>query len=265
VKDFAESVDEISVRYETRGSGTPALVFVHGWSCDRSYWSHQLGHFAKRSQVVAVDLVGHGESGAGRPSSTMKAFGADVAAVVEKLGLRDIVLIGHSMGGDVIAEAALQLPGRVRGLIWVDVYGFLGAPRTPEEIDQFEAPFRADFVTATRELVRGMFPPGADPKLVEWVVFDMSAAPPEIALDALHHSIRNDGPIVERLRELTLPVVAINPDDGSTDIESLERYGVNTVLVPGVGHFLMMEDPDAFNVALGEAIDAMGKQAPLMA
>lgn len=265
MKDFAESADGVSVCYEMRGSGTPALVFVHGWSCDRSYWSHQLGHFAKRSQVVAVDLAGHGESGTGRPSSTMKAFGDDVAAVVEKLGLQDIVLIGHSMGGDVIAEAALQLPGRVRGLIWVDVYSSLGAPRTPEDIDLFEAPFRADLVIATRDLVRGMFPPGANPKLVEWVVFDMSAAPPETALDALHHSISNDGPIVERLRELTLPVVAINPDDGSTDIESLERYGVNTVLVPGVGHFLMMEDPNAFNVALGEAIDAMGKQAPPMA
>jgi pimeloyl-ACP methyl ester carboxylesterase len=161
------SRDGIPVSYEVHGSGEPALVFVHGWSCDRSYWKQQLDYFAARHRVVTIDLAGHGDSGVGRKEWTIRAFGEDVAAVVEKLELADVVLIGHSMGGDVIVDAALQLAERVRGLVWVDAYNTLGEPRTHEEAEEFIAPFREDYLTATRSLVRQMFVPSSDPDLVE--------------------------------------------------------------------------------------------------
>lgn len=255
MKDVAFSTDGIPVWYEVHGTGTPALVFIHGWSCDRSYWRRQVGYFAGRNQVVVIDLAGHGESGVGRQAWTMPAFGDDVMAVVEKLGLEELVLIGHSMGGDVIVEAALHLPGRVVGLVWADTYSSLGEPRTGEQIEKFRAPFREDFVTATRDLVRRMFVPSSDAVLVDWVAADMSAAPPEIAVDALEHAISNDRAILAGLRELTAPVVAINPDYRPTDIEALQRHGVKTVLMSGVGHFLMMEDPHTFNRLLSETIE----------
>ena len=56
------------------------------------------------------------------------------------------------------------------------------------------------------------------------------------------------------MQELGVPVIAINPDNGETDVASLKRDGVDVVLVPGVGHFLMMEDPDGFNPLLSEAV-----------
>jgi pimeloyl-ACP methyl ester carboxylesterase len=254
MKDVAGSKDGIPVRFVVHGSGTPTLVFVHGWSCDRSYWSRQVDHFAGRYQVVAIDLAGHGESGVGRGAWTMPGFGDDVVAVVDKLALGDLVLIGHSMGGDVIVEAALRLPDRVTGLVWADTYRTLGVPRTREEIEKVLVPIREDFVKGTRDLVRRMFAPGSDGALVEWVAADMSAAPPEIALDALEHAISNEHAILAGLRELTAPVVAINPDYRPTDIEALRRYGVKAVLMSGVGHFLMMEDPDTFNRLLSEAV-----------
>ena len=254
-KDVAVSADGIEVCYETRGAGAPALVFVHGWSCDRSYWSQQVGHFAGRHQVIAIDLAGHGESGLGRHAWTMAAFGDDVVAVIEQLELEDIVLIGHSMGGDVIAEVAVRLPHRVAGLVWVDVYSNLGEPRSRAEQEAFVVPFREDFVTATRDFVRRMFVPSSPSDLVERVVADMSAAPPEVALDTMEHVIGNDGAVQARLRELTAPVVAINPDYRPTDIEALQRQGVETVLMSGVGHFLMMEDPVRFNRLLEETVE----------
>jgi pimeloyl-ACP methyl ester carboxylesterase len=254
MKAVAYSTDGIRLCYEVQGVGTPALVFVHGWSCDRSYWSRQLPYFAGRHKVVAIDLAGHGESGVGRQAWTMPAFGDDVVAVVEELGLESTVLIGHSMGGDVIVDAALQLPDRVAGLVWADVYRTLGEPGTREELQEFLVPFREDFVTATRDLVRRMFVPSSDPALADWVSADMSAAPPEIAVDAMEHAIGNDGAILAGLRRLTAPIVAINPDHRPTDIEALRRHGVETVLMSGVGHFLMMEDPKTFNRLLSETI-----------
>ena len=255
MKDVARSADGIPVHFEVEGGGAPPLVFVHGWSCDRTYWNRQVDHFAGRHKVVVIDLAGHGESGGDRQAWTVRAFGGDVVAVIEKLDLHDLALIGHSLGGDVIVEVALALPDRVVGLVWVDTYTTLGGSRTQEEIDDFVQPFRDDFVTAARAFVQGMFVPGSDPDLVEQVVGDMSSAPPEIAVGVMEHAVANDDAILAALPELKAPVVAINPDYRPTDVEALRRHGVNAVLMPGVGHFLMMEDPDTFNHLLGETID----------
>ena len=254
----ASSSDGIEIRYDVAGSGSPAIVFVHGWSCDRTYWREQMTAFAARHIVVAVDLAGHGESGIGRTAWTMPAFGDDTVAVVEQLGLERVVLVGHSMGGDVVVEAALRLGDRVAGVVWVDTYQSLEEVTTPEELDAFVEPFRRDFPGQTRRFIRGLFPPTADPVLVDWVADDMAAAPPEIALDALVYAWGNDGPVLDALERLTVPVVAINPDDRPTDVESLARRGVRTVIVRGAGHFPMLEDPAQFDEALGEVIAAFG-------
>jgi pimeloyl-ACP methyl ester carboxylesterase len=258
VADDVPSLDGIPIHFESHGTGSPALVFVHGWSCDRSYWRGQVGPLSDRYRVVTIDLAGHGESGSGRGSWTMPAFGSDVAAVVEHLGLDDVVLVGQSMGGDVILEAALLLEGRVRGLVWVDTYRSLGDVDTPEEREAFVEPFRRDFPSRTRAFVRGLFGPGGDPALIEWVANDMAAAPPDVAIDAVRHAIANEGPAVAALARLSVPVVAINPDYRPTDTESLARHGIRTVILADVGHFLMLDDPDQFNRALEEVVAGFG-------
>jgi pimeloyl-ACP methyl ester carboxylesterase len=248
------SRDDIPLVYEFHGSARPALVFVHGWSCDRRYWRDQVTGFASRYQTVAIDLAGHGESGAGRREWSISAFSEDVVAVADDLGLPEMVLVGHSMGGDVIVEAASRLGVRVAGLVWVDTYRTLGDPLTSAQIQEFLAPFRRDFVGATRDLISRFFRADADPELREWVVADMAGAPQDIAVDALEHSISNEGPIIAGLRQLSAPIVAINPDYRPTDVEALERHGVQSVIMPGVGHFPMLEKPSSFNRLLSDVI-----------
>ena len=150
----ALSADNVAINYRVEGEGTPALVFVHGWSCEKSYWKYQVPHFSKRYKVVTIDLAGHGESGSGRKDWTMEAFGKDVAAVVEKLDLHRVILIGHSMGGPVIIEAARQMPERVIGLVGVDTFLDLGRQYTQQQVDAYVAPFERDFAAATGKLVR---------------------------------------------------------------------------------------------------------------
>jgi len=254
----AHSTDGVAIRYETHGTGEPALVLVHGWSCDRTYWRGQVDHFAARRQVVVVDLAGHGESGSGRDAWTMQAFGDDVLAVIHQLGLGRVVLVGHSMGGDVIVETALRLPDRVVALVWVDVYATLGAPDSLEERQAFIGPFREDFPSRTQAFVRQMFPADSDPGLVHWVAADMAAARPEIAIPSMEQAIGNAGPILRRLPLLEAPLVAVNPVSRATDVEGLRRLGIETVPMPGVGHFPMLEDAAAFNRLLGETLDRLG-------
>jgi pimeloyl-ACP methyl ester carboxylesterase len=250
----ALSADGVPIHYEVHGSGEPVIVFVHGWCCDRTYWRQQIAPFSARSQVVAIDLAGHGESGRGRASWTMRAFGRDVAAVVTRLDLHDVILVGHSMGGDVVVDAALELAGRVRGLVWVDAYDQLDEPRSPGAIDEFLAPFRENFADTMRAFVRKMFPPGAAPDLVEWVSADMAAAPPAVALDAARHAIANGAILPGLLRGVQVPVAALNTGWLRPDVEALARHGVAAVELPEFGHFPMLEAPAAFNAALADLI-----------
>jgi len=256
---YVSSPDGVKIFYEVLGEGDPALVFVHGWSCDRNYWVGQLLPFSAKLKVVALDLAGHGESGSERHQYTMSAFGGDVEAVVNKLGLEKVILVGHSMGGDVIAEAARRLKGKVVGLIMVDTYKQLRTPRTPEQVEKFITPFRENFVVQTRSLVREMFLPGSDKSLVERIALDMSAAPTDVALSALEYAFSYSREMPTALRELKLDVIFINPDDSPTDVESLKQYGGEVIIMPGVGHFLMIEDVKRFNQLLTTAIEMLIK------
>ena len=182
---------------------TRALVFVHGWSCDRSYWVNQMASFAPRHRVVAIDLAGHGESGSGRESWTMPAFGGDVAAVARQIGADDVILVGHSMGGDVIVDAALQLGGRVRGLVWIDVYSDLNLDEADgrDTEDPFVTSLRGDFRAEVDRFVRAMFPPDADPALVDRVAGGHGIrAAQRSRSTAARHSRRNLGPALAGLR-----------------------------------------------------------------
>jgi pimeloyl-ACP methyl ester carboxylesterase len=237
--------------------GGTTVVFIHGWSCDRSYWKEQVDFFATQFQVVTIDLAGHGESGAGRQVWTIDSFGEDVAAVIKELDLKRVILVGHSMGGDVIVSAALRVPERIKGLVWVDVYKQLKTFRSQEQIDTFVSSFENNFQEKAEAFVRSMFPDNAEKTLVDRVAKDMSSAPTPIALGAMKSSISNDRKITVGLNTLKLPVVAINPSDPATDMESMNAAGVDVVLMPDVGHFLMMEKPEEFNVLLFRVLEKL--------
>ena len=161
MKGEARSSDGIPLRFEARGSGRRR--WCSSTVVRPSYWDGQLDRVLGPSPGR-----GHGpgrprESGAGRQAWTMAAFGDDVVAVVQALGLGEVVLIGHSMGGDIVVEAALRLPDQVVGLVWADVYTRLDEPQPREEVERFLTPLREDFGTAAQQLVRRMFPPAPTP------------------------------------------------------------------------------------------------------
>jgi pimeloyl-ACP methyl ester carboxylesterase len=267
----AASTDGVQIWYEFRGKGEPTLIFVHGWCCDRAYWREQLPYFAKTHRVVAIDLAGHGESGLNRKAWTMDAFGEDVAAVVSKLNLKQVVLIGHSMGGTVILKAAPKIREQVIGLVAVDQFYNLEETHTQKEMDEFIAPFRANFPEAVSTWVRTIFTPKSDPKLVAWVIANMSARPPEVGLGAATEA---DGELafwgnighclIRALEKVQAPLVFINSDLQPTAEEINKRYPPysNAKIVRGVGHFVMLEAPTVFNGLLDSTIEEFKQQAP---
>jgi pimeloyl-ACP methyl ester carboxylesterase len=249
-----KSVDSVEISFDISGNGDTGLVFVHGWSCDKSYWQNQTEFFSDKYKVVTIDLAGHGNSGLNRKDYTMELFGDDVAAVVNHLKFSKVILIGHSMGGSVILEAAKKLGNKVIGIIGVDTYQSFVEDWTSEQKDGFLKSFNDNFVLTTQGFVRSMFPQDADTLIVKRVVDDMSSAPPEVAVSAMRNLFYYDP--IPTLRNLNLPLISINCDMYPVSIEENKKYvkDYEVKFMKGVGHFLMLERPDEFNRFVSEAV-----------
>ena len=254
VEGAAISADGAEIHYRSVGQGEPTLVFVHCWSCDSTYWDAQVAAFASIRRVVTLDLAGHGRSSRDREEWTVPAYAADVQAVIEDLDLREVVLVGHSMGGPIIVEVARRLPDRIAALIPVDTIQDAEFRFEPGQLEQFLAPFRDDFPGAVTGFVQGMFADGADPVLVAAIAADMAAAPPDVAVASLEELFSFD--LAGALSQIGVPIRAINGERFPTEVEVNRRYApqFEVATMAGVGHFPMRERPDEFNRQLDRAV-----------
>ena len=254
----AASADGVRIHYRVGGKGSPALVFVHCWSCDAGYWREQLPVFARDHRVVAVDLAGHGASGDARERFTIAAFAADVAAAVKKERLDRVVLIGHSMGGPVALAAVPLLAGKVELVVGVDTMQDVEQEWPEQEFDALHQAMEADFPKTTDAFVRSMFLRDADGKLVAEIAADMAAAPPRVAISAIEE-LRSFSE-ARAMEAAGVPVVCLNATMFPTDVKANRRHAqsFDVVLIEGVGHFLQLEKPAAFNEALARVLADRG-------
>src|SRR6266446_3483800 len=133
-------LDGQRVHYENQGKGHEALVFVHGWTCNLSFWSRQVPAFEGRERVILIDLPGHGLSDKPQVNYTMDLFARAVDAVLRDAGIDRAVLVGHSMGTPVIREFYRKYPQKTLGLVIVD--GPLAPFGDKKMMEQFLAPLR---------------------------------------------------------------------------------------------------------------------------
>ena len=176
----ARSGDGVPIDYTVEGRGEPALVFVHCWNCDRHFWDAQLRAFRRSHRVVAIDLAGHGQSGTGRKDWTIEAFGDDVKAVVDKLGLKRVVLVGSSMGGPVALEAARKLGDRVVGIVAVDTLQNVEQKAPPEQVDKLLQEMTADYKGQTTKFIgENLFSPTTPPAVRKRVLTVATSASPD--------------------------------------------------------------------------------------
>lgn len=254
----ALSKDATPISYEVQGKGEPTLVFVHGWSCDGRYWRAQVPYFSKKHRVLTMDLAGHGHSGTPRARYTMGAFGEDVRAVTEAAGGQKVILIGHSMGGSVVAEAARLMPDRVIGLIGIDTLQNVEYPLTREELEKMMAPLQKDFGTGSRHFIGEMLSPQNDPQLREWILSDVSSAAPAVALSAMKEMMTQyiTGEAAKVFEGMRIPVVTVNGDLWPVNYEANRRhmFSFDAIVLKNADHFLMMNRPEEFNPALEKAI-----------
>jgi len=188
----------------------------------------------------------------------MGAFGEDVHAVTEAVGSGSVILIGHSMGGTVIAEAARLMPGRVIGLIGIDTLQNIEYPMTREELKKMIDPLEKNFRTGSQQFAGEMISPQTDQQLREWILSDVSAAPSDVALSAMNEMMTQyiTGEAAKAFEKIRIPVITVNGDLWPIDYEANRRhmFSYDAIVLKKADHFLMMNRPDEFNIALEKAI-----------
>lgn len=254
--DNAISADGVSIAYEARGEGEPALVFVHGWGNKRSIWDTQVAHFSQKYTVVTIDLAGFGESGNDRKMWTMESFGEDVVAVLDKLNLKNVILIGFSMGGPVVIEAAERIPEHITGLVLVDILQNIETVYSQEDISN-EHKFLMGMVTEPSfEKLEPLFKKNKD-ELIEQIISMIKDASRVGWSESLKDLFRwSNEECIKSLQKIQVPVISINSDQEPTNVKAFKKYvpSFEVKIISGVGHVVFWEAPEEFNRLLEEAV-----------
>ncbi len=256
------------LHHEDTGAGAPVLLFVHGLACALEDWREQVRALSPRHRCVAVDLPGHGASPAGEPLAIAR-FGRCVADTAASLQTGPSVLVGHSMGCRVVLEAARHLGAQVRGLVLVD--GSLRGSGDPEAARA--ATLRqirdAGFERYATGLFDAMFTAASDPATRRRIVaralrLDRDAGADLVAdlaawdagsLDGALAGVRSPVLVIQSTGvDAARNRVPLEPGQSTPWVDRvLARYpGTRVEIVPGVGHFTMLEASERVSGLIAE-------------
>jgi pimeloyl-ACP methyl ester carboxylesterase len=247
----------VNIEYADTGTGDTILLFVHGWCINKTYWNKQVDFFSSRYRVVTVDLPGFGESGKNRKVWTAQIFGEDIDSVIARLNLKNVILIGHSMAGHIVLEAASHFPDRVIGLIGVDNFKQFGAIETKEEkeqtikaLDSMKKNFRP---IAFQYINQYLFIKTTADSIRKRVWNDVTKADSSIAIACLEP---DDFDEVKKMSDLKMKLCLVNSDYTATDTTGFitNHIPYQIFYIHQTGHFPMVEKPEEFNLLLEQAI-----------
>ena len=174
---FIETRDRAGLFYRDWGTGKP-VVFVHGWALNSEMWQYQMVHLAANGfRCVAYDRRGHGRSTDPGRGYDFDTLADDLAAVIEQLGLRDVTLVGHSMGcAEITRYLTRHGASRITRVAFVSVSlpFVMKTADNPDGIDksaldaQRASWARGDFPKWLGENARPFFIPETSQQMVDW-------------------------------------------------------------------------------------------------
>jgi pimeloyl-ACP methyl ester carboxylesterase len=253
----------VIIDYTDSKKGDTVLFFIHGWGINQTYWINQVNTFDKKYRVVTLDLPGFGKSGKNRKDWTVEEYGKDVSAVLTRLNLENVILIGHSMSGAIIVEAALTNPSRVIGVVGVDNlknYGIVTTPEQEKKIADFFGVARKNYtVTATGYINAALFSPTTDSIVKKRVLSDILNADSLISINVLEQNFKY--PLDAKILSLKKCLYLINSSLTPTDTAAYDKNKIAYYLlnIGPTGHYPMLEKPAEFNSLLQMAIDKIKK------
>lgn len=247
----------VAISYYSCGNADTTLLFVHGWCINKTYWEPQVKHFCQRYRVVTVDLPGFGASGKNRTSWSFDEYAADIKQVIDSLKLKNVVLIGHSMSGDIILKAGNQYPQSLIGLVGIDNLHEPGSPMNEtqqKQVDTFFTMLSSNFDSTVSKYMRSsLFQPSTDSSIVNRVMNDVFTCDSSIATNVLQSLTIMSQQEKKLMQGLSHRLYLLNSDVSPVKPDSLNKYcgkGFDLVTVHGTGHYPMIEKSTEFNTAM---------------
>ena len=192
--------DGSRVHYESYGKGPEAVVFIHGWTCDLTFWRGQAPVYEKR-RALLVDLPGHGQSDKPEVSYTQERFARAIEAVMRDAKVERAVLVGHSMGGPVALTFLRLFPAKTKALVMVDAY----VPQAPKDdaerarqqaqMEPFLRSMNApNYKETMQKMIEGMFSEKTTPAQREEIRTKMAATPQQVLASAMQGMFALEAP-----------------------------------------------------------------------
>ena len=246
-------VNNVDINVVEIGQGDPALLFLHYWGGSIRSWIPVMGGLSERHRCVAIDFRGWGDSSKDTTEIRLGTLADDVIGVVDDLGLRDFIIVGHSMGGKVAQLVAARQPEGLKGLI-------LMAPAPPTALDVPQEQ-RQGMIAAyqTRDGVMGIISalPLSDAHR-EQIVEDALRGSPDAKRAWPEQGMIED--ISEQASGITVPVrIIVGGADVVETADSLRAaFGkvipnAEFVVLPGVSHMAPLE-------ATAEVVEAIRRR-----
>jgi 3-oxoadipate enol-lactonase len=260
------TVNGVNLAVEVRGAG-PAILFIHGYPLDRTIWREQI-RALDGFRRIAPDLRGMGQSDAPDLGYSMSIYAADLAALLDTLGVNEVVLCGLSMGGYVALEFVRQWRARVRGLVLMDTRAEADTPEVRRGRDAAAATAKERGASAIADtMLPKVLAPGTlarRPDLAEGMRALMSSTPVAGIVGALAAMRDREG------SESLLPTLAgvpalivvgeadtlTPPDQARAMAKSIP--GARIAIIPGAGHLPPVEQPETTTERLREFLRSLG-------
>jgi pimeloyl-ACP methyl ester carboxylesterase len=243
-----------SIRYQSSGSGSPALLLTHGYAATAAMFALNLPALSMRNQVLTWDLRGHGGSGypADPVSYSAAAALADMTALLDEAGLDRAVLGGHSLGGYLSLDFAMTNPDRVAGLILIDT-----GPGFRNDAARDDWNRRAE-VTASRFAERGLEAARGSAELHGGEHRDATG----LILAALGTLTQQDSHVLDGLPRIGVPtLIVVGADDtpflGAADYMAAKIPHGRLVVIPDAGHAPNIDKPSLFNAEVRAFLDRL--------
>lgn len=239
------------------GAGRP-VILLHGLGGDTTRWDQSMVPLAAAGyRAIALDMLGFGLSE--KPSGPYRVarLAQSLSAFLDALDLKDVVVVGNSLGGWTAAELALADPSRIAGLALVDAgYGY-AAGTNPATLSSRALPASREDLGHLLQLVFADHARFASPDAVERAWVAAQAATNRHVIESLIASINRGEDVLDgRLGALRVPTLVLSGrDDLLTPLALSERMaaeipGARLVAIDRCGHLPQVECPEPFNTAL---------------
>jgi pimeloyl-ACP methyl ester carboxylesterase len=271
-------IENEKIAFVDVGSGENTLLFIHGLSSNLQSWNKNISRLKNEYRCIAIDLPGYGKSTKNSTTYSLKDYADFLNSFIEKKNLHDVVLVGHSMGGQVAVHTLLAAQDNFKSLVLIAPAGI--ETFSENEAALMKASYTAEMVEkSTPEQIRNnfkmnfhQFPEDAEfmvRERIEMKNADDMKIYSEVVVNNIHAMLEE--PIIGRLSDIEIPVLMIYGKDDllipntffhpSQDIASLVKTAKENIrnlkveLINEAGHFVNFEKSKQVNALITEFLN----------